>query len=172
MDIAYLSPNSIKIKGKQTTILVNPMDAKGKQTGDTTLLLGTLTTPEFFSPDTGVIFEGAGEYEVKGTKITGFRGGDEVMYTITLDGMSVFVGNATSAEKTKDKLHEHDAAIIFANEVLSQGVMGVLNANVFVFVGEKIDENAKAFGKEATMVNKYSVTKDKLPAEKEFVFLG
>jgi len=148
------------------------MDAKGKQAGDATLLTGTLTTPEFFSPDTGVVFEGAGEYEVKGTKITGFRGGEEVMYTVTLDGMSVFVGTVTSTEKVKDKLHEHDVAILFANDVLSQGVMGVLNANVFIFVGEKEDENAKAFGKEATKVSKYAVTKDKLPAEKEFVFLG
>lgn len=171
MEIAYLSEKNVRIKGKQVT-LVTQLSEKSKTPSDAVLLVGKETSPTFISEAVGVVFQGAGEYEIKGTKITGFKVEDEVMYTVQLDGISLFVGDVSSALKMKDKLHEHDVAICFANDLLSQNVMGVLNARVFLFVDGMAEENAKAFGKEFVPVNKYAITKDKLPAETEFVFLG
>jgi hypothetical protein len=173
MEIAFLPGNSIRIKGKQATLIVDPADTKGKVTGDAALLLGDSHTQHVFREDVGVVFQGAGEYEVKGVKITGFKAEGETMYTISVDGLSVFVGKVTSSIKAKDKLHEHDLAVLFADEVLPQATMGLINPNVILFYGEKAGENTKAFGKEdVSPVNKYVTTKDKLPQEKEFIVFG
>ncbi|HYK08796.1 MAG TPA: hypothetical protein VEW42_04840 [Candidatus Eisenbacteria bacterium] len=172
MEIAYLSEKNVKIKGKQVTLVTALPEGKNKVTSDAVLLLGAQRSSEFTHSELGIVFQGPGEYEVKGTKITGFKTGEEVMYTVNVDGMSLFVGNVSSAEKAKDTLHEHDVALLFADEVLSQATMGVLNARIIIFVDGMSLENAKAFDKEGAKVNKYAVTKDKIPAETEFVFLG
>ncbi len=172
MEISYITPTNVRIKGKQVTLVTNLPAGKSKTPADGSLLLGTEQSKEFFTEESGIIFQGPGEYEVKGTKITGFKIDEEVMYTVTMEGMAVFVGNVTSAVMFKEKLHEHDVAVLFANDVLSQTVMGVINARVLIFVGEKAEENAKAFDKPHAIVGKYVVTKDKLPQETEFIFLG
>lgn len=173
MEIAFLPGNSLRIKGKQATLIVDPSDPKGKVTGDGALLLGASQTPHVFREDVGVIFQGPGEYEVKGVKITGFKAEAELMYTINIDGLIVFVGKVSTSVKAKDKLHEHDVAVLFADEVLPQATMGLLNPRVILFYAEKAEENPKAFGKEAVApINKYVTTKDKLPQETEFVILG
>lgn len=172
MEIAYIAENILRLKGKQVTLLTNLSQGKSKTPSDGVLLLGKNRDTTFFREETGVIFQGPGEYEIKGTKITGFKVDEDVMFTVHMDGMSVFVGNISSSLKMKDKLHEHDIAVLFADEVLSQAVMGVLNASALIFTGEKSEENAKVFDKPMSVVGKYAVTKDKLPSETEFVFLG
>ena len=173
MEIAFLPGNGLKVKGKQATFVIDGTDPKGKTTSDAMLLLGTSSTKDLFKEDLGVVFQGPGEYEVKGIKITGFRAEGETMYTLSIDGLSVFIGKISSSIKAKDKLHEHDIAVLQADEVLPQATMGLLNPNVILFYGEKAAENTKSFGKEeVASVGKYVTTKDKLPAEKEFVVLG
>ena len=172
MEVAFINEKNLRIKGKQGVLTTNLPAGKGKLASDALLLLGMERTSSFTHEDSGVIIQGPGEYEIKGTKITGFKTDEEVMYTVTIDGLSVFVGNVTSATKTKDKLHEHNIAILFADDVLNQTVMGVLNADVLIFTGAKTEENAKAFDKTFQKIGKYAITKDKLPAETEFVFLG
>ncbi|HSD98858.1 MAG TPA: hypothetical protein VLB73_04155 [Patescibacteria group bacterium] len=169
MEIAY-SDGGLRIKGKQVTLATQL--GKSKTPTDAVILLGKNHATEFFSNDAGVVFQGAGEYEIKGTKVTGFKAGESAMYTIRLEGLSLFVGYVSGAVAMKDKLHEHDIAILLADDVLPESIMGILNARVVIFAGEKTAENAKAFEKEGATINKYAITKDKLPAETEFVFLG
>lgn len=173
MEIAFLNGNGLKMKGKQATLVVDLVDTKGKVAADATLLLGTSQTSVLFKEDLGVVFQGPGEYEVKGVKVTGFKAEGETMYTVTIDGMSVFVGKVTSSIKAKDKLHEHDIAVLLADDILTQATLGLLNPKAILFYGEKVTENTKSFGKEeVSPVAKYVTTKDKLPAETEFVILG
>ena len=172
MEITYIDEKNVRIKGKQVTLTTQLPAGKVKTPTDAVLLIGNNRSTEFFNQEAGVVFQGAGEYEVKGTKVTGFSAGEEVMFTVRLDGLSIFIGQVSGALLMKDKLHEHDIAVLIANDVLSEAVMSMLSARVFVFLGEKSDENAKAFEKSATKVGKYVVAKDKLPAETEFIFLG
>lgn len=171
MEIAYVDTTSIRIKGKQVLLLVNP-SAKNKVPVDATVLTGSQKLTTFFGNDSGVLFQGSGEYEVKGTKVTGFTSNNDAMYTVMIDGVSIFVGTVTAATAAKDKLHEHNVAVLFADSVLGQTTMGVLNPSVILFLGEQAEENAKTFGKEFQKVGKYATTKEKLPSETEFVFLG
>lgn len=170
MEIAYLSPVSVRIKGKQIALITNPESKK--QTADATLLLGTRSSSTFFTEDQGVVLQAPGEYEVKGTKITGFRIGEQVVYTVRIEGLSILVGNVSGVLGGKDTLHEHDIAVLIADDVLSQGIAGVINASVVIMSGEKAEENMKAFGKENGKMSKYAITRDKLPAEAEFILLG
>lgn len=172
MEISYIDEGAVRIKGKQVTLITKLLKNKSKNPTDAVLLLGTDRSTDFFDRDAGVIFEGAGEYEIKGTKVTGFKAGESVMYTIRLEGLTLFVGYASGAQAMKDKLHEHDIAVVLADDVLSEAVRGVLNAQVFLFAGEKLAESAKAFDKELTKVSKYAVTRDKLPTETTYIFLG
>lgn len=173
MEIAVVSPKSIKIKTKQSLLFAGEqLESKVKNPADATLLLGDTTSPHFFSEENGVVFQGAGEYEVKAVKITGSRIEKQVMYTISADGLSVFVGKVSTATLAKDKVHEHDVAVLEADEVVAQSVIGLLNASAIVLYGEKAQESAKAIGKEAATASKYAVTKDKLPSETEVTILA
>lgn len=173
MEIAVVSPKSIKIKTKQALLFAGEqLESKFKTPADATLILGNEPIPQFFSEENGVVMQGAGDYEVKAVKITGSRIEKQVMYTISADGLSVFVGKVSTATLAKDKVHEHDVAILDADETVAQSVVGLLNASAIVLYGEKADESAKAIGKEAATTNKYVVTKDKLPSETEVILLG
>ena len=169
MEISSIDPG-IRIKGKQ--IVLTTFIGKSKTPSDAVLLVGEEHVTTFFDRDSGVVFQGDGEYEVKGTKITGFSANGKSMYTVRLEGMSIFVGPVSGAMSMKDKLHEHDVVILLSDDVLSETVMGIFNAKVFLFYGEKAIDSMKAFEKTSPAVNKYVATKDKLPAETEFILLG
>lgn len=170
MEISYIDEKNVRLKGKQVSLTTQL--GKAKNPSDSVLLIGKEHSTEYMSKDSGVVFQGAGEYEIKGTKVTGFTAGDESMYTVRLDGLTIFVGPVSAALIMKDKLHEHDVVVLLADDILTEPVMAVFNARVFVLFGEKAQENMKAREKESPAVNKYVVTKDKLPTETEFVLLG
>ncbi|HXS14748.1 MAG TPA: hypothetical protein VN711_01350 [Candidatus Saccharimonadales bacterium] len=173
MEIAIQNGNTVRIKGKLASFLVNPDASKVKAPADGTLLMGDNKTSEFFQENLGVVFQGAGEYEVKGAKVTGVRVEADTVYTLSVDGVSVYAGKVSTTTKAKDKLHEHDMVLLEADEVLTQAIMGQLSPRVILFYGEKAAETVKSFGKEAVEVSsKYAVTKDKLPLETVFVLLG
>lgn len=170
MEISYIDGGNIRLKGKQVSLTTQL--GKAKNPSDCVLLLGTSHSTDYLDKDSGIVFQGAGEYEVKGTKVTGFLANGSAMYTVRLDGMSIFVGPVSGALAMKDKLHEHDVVVFLADDMLSETVMGIFNARALLFYGEKAAENVKALEKSASTVAKYVVTKDKLPAETEFVVLA
>ncbi len=173
MDVALISPDSVKIKTKQALFVVGSFDEKAKFAPNATLLLGNTQTTTLFSENYGVVFQGPGEYETKGVKVTGFQSENQTMYTVSADGLSIFVGKISSSLLSKDTLHEHDIAILSCDEIINQSIMGFLNAHVIIFYGEKTNECIKVIGKEVgSSVGKYAVVKEKLPSETEVVMLG
>ncbi len=71
------------------------------------------------------------------------------------------------------KLKEHNIVIVDCYDVGSATFITSLAQNVVIFYGEKASEVASSFGKEnVKQMNKYSSTKDKLPAEVETVLLA
>jgi L-ascorbate metabolism protein UlaG (beta-lactamase superfamily) len=102
MDITFLGSGCVKLNGKQVTIICDPFD---QQSG-----LGRVkATPEavlYSSPQrqeiSGMAIEGPGEYEIKGTLITGVparlhidaEGEKGTSYSVRMDGINVvFLGN-------------------------------------------------------------------------------
>ncbi|MGH7246179.1 MAG: hypothetical protein ACREGI_04570 [Candidatus Levyibacteriota bacterium] len=161
MEIALI-PQGVRIKTKQAQFLVDPVDAKAKNPVEATLLLDG-NGPLLF-PDYGVVLSGPGEYEVRGTKITGMRFDNTLFYDGSFDGVQTLITKTSSLAKAKD-LKEFDVAIFQADDTCDQAAIIALNPKVVIFHGPKAKECAALLGKEPQKTNKFVSTKDKLPEE-------
>lgn len=170
MEISYLSADSLKIKGKQITVLVNP-DTSVKTPADVSLFFNKPQNP-VKNPDVRLIIEGPGDYEVGGVKITGGYIGSSLYYNIIIDGVDMFTAKISSLKKAKEAVREYAVVLLQADSLLEQAVGTALNPSVFLFWGEQAVINAKALGKEdMASKSKFSITRDKLPNETEIVVL-
>src|SRR5258706_16105438 len=98
MDFAILTENGIRIKGKQSLILVDSSSTRAKAPADAILHLLSKNTPE----DQTLLIQGPGEYETKGTKITGARTDGEMWYEIIMEGVDILIARATTITRMKD----------------------------------------------------------------------
>lgn len=170
MDVTLLSPNSVRIKGKTVSFIVEPRDTKGKLTADAVITFDT--TPIDISGIEGarVTLAGAGDYEVGGVKMAGVKNNEASLYYINLDSMMLMVGKASTL-KSKEVVRDADIAVIFADSPVDTSLLATLNPRTVIFYGPQSQENIKLLGKETSASTKYSVTKDKLPAELEALLL-
>lgn len=171
MDITLLSPSAIKIKGKTVSFIVEPRDTKGKLAADAVLTFDATPIDILGIEGARVTIAGPGDYEVGGVKMAGLKNNDAAMYYISLDNMMVMVGKASTL-KSKELVRDADIAVIFADSPVDTSLLATLNPRTVIFYGPQAEENVKLLGKEATASSKYSVTKDKLPAELEAVLFS
>src|SRR5258708_7303992 len=168
MEITRVSEESIKIKGKQVSVLINPLPEKIKTGADIVVFFER--TPKAFDPAAveglKLVVEGPGEYEVGGAKIIGERHGDMYYYLISLDGLELIVAKGSTLATLKEFLREAQMACVFADMLINQSMIAALNASVLLFYGEKAEENVRALGKEdVDAVSKYAITREKIPSE-------
>lgn len=170
MEISVQSLNSLKIRGKQASVVINPQDKTAVY--NAAILIGNPTKSSLNLADGVVVIDGPGEYEAGGVKIGGTKVDDKTIYTISIDGVEVLVGDRDSLEKAYQKVKEHNVLLVHANSVGTVSFVSSLGMNALVFFGEHartvIDTLAKDEKKE---VAKYSITADKLPAETETILL-
>ncbi len=168
MEIALVSKNSLRIKGKNAVLAVDPSD---KSESNAALLLDKdLKGVSLAGSD--IVINGPGEYETGGIKITGIGQDESMVYSMNVDSVSVLVGKVTSLEKIHTKLKEVNILVVNCDNVLDASFLTALVTNVVIFYGEKSVEVCKAFGQEnAKALPKYATTIDKLPAEIETVIL-
>jgi hypothetical protein len=167
MEIALLTKSGLRIKGKQASLAIDPVD---KATYEAVLLLSK-TPDEVVNTDT-ILITGAGEYEIGGIKVSGMRSESDLLYSITVDGVEVLVGKLDVLEKMQHKLKEHKIVVVNCTTEAGASFITSLAENVVMFYGEKANEISASFGKENVKpMNKYSSTKDKLPTEVETVLL-
>jgi hypothetical protein len=168
MEIAILPQSSLRIKGKQATLGVDPHD---KAPYNATILLGE-TTETAKIADELVIINGHGEYEVAGIKMTGTRNDGKIHYSMHVDGIEILLGKINALDKMQHKLKEHNIVIVLCDEVGNASFLTSLATNVVIFYGQKAAEIAQAFGKDNMKTQpKFSVTRDKLPQEVETIIL-
>ena len=127
MEVTYLGMNCVRLTGKDISVLCDPFPKTSglgeiKLPNDVTLLsqdgLGLPQKP-------GMILDSPGEYEVKGTMITGIpaklhinhekEGDNSTIYAISIDGVRVaFLGNIAPEVKDKqlEALGEIDVLIL------------------------------------------------------------
>ena len=168
MEIALLPKSGLRIKGKQAVLAI---DSQDKAVYPAVLLMNK-TSEEVNKTDETVVIAGTGEYEVGGIKMSGIRVEGSTIYSMTVDGVSILLGNLNSLEKIHAKLQDHHIIVVNCNEVGNTSFITALVENVIIFSGEKAAEVVQGFGKEGVKnMNKYTVTKDKLPAEVETILL-
>ncbi len=168
MEIALLPKAGLRIKSKQVSLVV---DASDKVACDGLLLVGK--SPEGISSDDAVLIYGPGEYEIGGIKMTGMRAEADMLYSLNVDGIDILLGKLQALSKMQHKLKEYDIVVVLCDVIDNASFITSLASNVVVFYGEKAGEIASTFGKEnLKTVNKYQVTKEKLPAEVETILLA
>lgn len=170
MEVALVSPSCVRLRGKVVSFVVDPVSAKSKVQADAIILLQHRTT-DVLVEGSRLTMSGPGEYEISGVKITGVAAGESTSYFLTLDGVTVLLSKASTL-KGKESLRDVDVTVLLADELTDQAALTTVASGVALFYGEKAAENAKALGKEPQVMNKYVVTKDKLPAELEVVLLA
>lgn len=185
MEIALLSQNALRIKGKKATILVDVLDAQ-KTEANAYLFLNENALQAKADKDDLLVF-GPGDYEVVGTKIAAFSSNKELLYQITIDGMKVLLASSSAFVRMKEKINEQNIVVLFTNEVVDQSALTNAQPAVAICYGDKATEVSANLGKglnkkegeaetnpDASIkpVDKFVITAEKLPAELQIVLLG
>lgn len=169
MEIALLPKSGLRVKGKSATLAIDSIDASVYQA----VLLMNKKPDEVTKTGESVVISGTGEYEVGGIKMSGTRVDETTIFSMTVDGVAILIGNLSALEKVHNKLQDHNVVVVNCSEAGNASFVTSLTENVTVFYGEKASEVALAFGKEnVKSMNKYASTKDKLPAEVETILLA
>ena len=172
MDIVTLGKNSIKIKGKKVSFVVDPSEEMPKISSDAIILLDGLTNIDTSRvTDSRIIIEGPGGYEVGGAKISGASTSRGILYKLFIDDVVVILGRATDSKTEGFNLCQ--VAIVNTDNNFNESFVTTLEPKITVLYGDKKAESAKALGAEnINSSQKISITKDKLPEKMEVVVLG
>lgn len=169
MEITLLPQNALRIKGKQTVLLINPTDAS---TPHQAALYFTSQVSGKASADS-VTITGPGEYEIGGVKISGIKNKEGNVYSLNIEGIDMLVGDLGIVEKMQHKVKEHAIVLLQSASDSDASFVNGLATNVVLLYGEKAKDVIQKFAKEGVQeVNKYQITRDKLPQEIQTILLA
>ncbi len=169
MEITKLSINSLKIRGKQTSVVVNPQDKV--VTFEAAVIFNTSSSSLKLKPDILTI-DGPGEYEIGGLKITGVRYEDSVTYTFIVDEVRIGLIDNKTLAKFHAKLPDVNVLVVMVTSEDDLSISTNVANSAVLYMGDKAEEVINKYIKEGvSKSNKYTVTKDKLPTEVQQILL-
>lgn len=188
MEIRFLGNQTIYIKGRKESVLINPAEKTGSSKLNSRIIAFTNKDFDNLGLSTEkVILRGPGEYEIGGIEVQGINGGNgDTIYVFTVDGVTVGVfGELKEAlsDKKQEKISSLDTMLISIkkNESISDKLIldwaKKWGANYLIPVGfDEPNEDLIRFldkadteGKEG--VEFLKVEKDELPDGMEVVVL-
>jgi len=177
VEIILLSKNSIKIKGKNASLVVDPFIKMPKTNADAVVFLENPKEEEHDPMRVEghrVIINGPGEFEVGGIKIHGQKSEGKFVYSITLDNINIFLGKTSSLNKSHQEGRDYQMLILNVDSNLDQSLIAPFEANTIVLYGDRANEGGvKLLGKiEGEITKKFSAVREKLPTELQVVILG
>lgn len=172
MDISIIGENSIKIKGKNITFIIDPAKDMPKTSADAIVLLDGIGSADISRvTDSRIIINGPGGYEVGGAKISGTSTVKGILYRFSIDGINVILGK--TAESKADGFDECQVAVINTSGEFNESSITGLEPKIAVLYGGKKEEAAKALGAENVIpMPKITIAKDKLPEKMEVIVLA
>lgn len=172
MEVAAIGLSSVKLKGKNTSILINPSGDVNSQASAALLFQkGADNFPKI--EGLRLVISGAGEYEVGGVKVTGIASNDSLVFEGEMDGTRFVSGTSEGIEKASSKIDEAQVLIIDAGENFNPSIVSTLSPGVCIIYGSQSQAAAKALGKDnLSKTSKVAIKGDKLPEETEIVMLG
>lgn len=173
MEVTIVNKNTIRIKGKTASFIVDPDASIPKTSTDGVLFLSSdKGRQEGISKisDQRVVIEGPGSYEVGGVRITSQSLDDKNFYLLIVDGISIFMGKATGIEKQQEK-GSCNVLILNVDGEFKESMISAFEPNIALLYGEGAQNAVKILGKEYQVSSKFSQTADKLPAEMQVVLL-
>lgn len=163
-----LVADGLKLKGKQATISIN--STKDLSSYQAFLSLHKLDS---LPASNMVMIDGSGEYEVAGVKISGVSAEQEIVYTLTIDSIVLTVGTLSALEKLHSKLPESAILVVNAEADGNPSFVSSVATSVVLFTGlfgKSVGEKVAKTGLQ--IMNKYTVTADKLPTELQTILLS
>lgn len=172
MEISLLSQDCIKIKGKSSSVVIDPSTLRTKTPTDAVLML---KDSEFNTPKVEnfrVLIKGPGEYEFSGMRVQVV----DHIYDFFVDGIKIILGRTSELERIKGEMKEHDIALLHADSSFDQSLITTIEPRIAIFYGG----NAKSALKSCLgptraavkPVSKFLTKKESLPEEMEMVLLG
>ncbi|MBV8195053.1 MAG: MBL fold metallo-hydrolase [Candidatus Dormibacteraeota bacterium] len=110
MEITYHGLSSVRLRGRETTVLIDPPQSQlpGLARGGSGLVVRTEggTDPEKLRPQEGNTQEvsGAGEFEVRGVSIFGFPADGVTVMRVTIDDVIVVSAGRLHRQLTEDEI--------------------------------------------------------------------
>jgi L-ascorbate metabolism protein UlaG (beta-lactamase superfamily) len=187
MDITYLGHSSFRVRGKIATVVTDPFESDRSGLKFPKHVEADVVTVSHHDALTAIegspfLVNGAGEYEIKGVGVVGIdrASGGNTIYRIEIDGVSIVhlgdLNHSLSAGEV-DELDGVDILMFRSVAVArrfdaSQAVQVINDIEPTIVIPMQyasLDEFLKEIGKEGTApVAKFTITKDKLPAEMQW----
>lgn len=173
MDIVLLDQKAIRIKGKNSAIVIDPNTSTQKVEVSAIIMLeDSADFSDKKIEGSRITVKGPGEYEIGGAKISGIKVGEKLVVRIDIDGVKVLVGSGASIEKISDKIDASDVVVINSDSEFNNSFIMSLEPKVVLLYGQRKEETAKTLGSEtAEKVSKFSTTLEKLPSELQILIL-
>ncbi len=173
MDVVVLGKNTLRVKGKNSSIIINPSQSTNKTEADAVLVLNSY---EDYSDKKiegfRIVIKGSGEYEIGGAKISAIRADERLVAKLDVDGIKILISNGISLEKVQDKVDECDILLINADSDFNHSVVTSFEPSIVLIYGEKSEDVIKSLGKNGSeKVTKFSTTLEKLPSEMQVYLL-
>ena len=174
MDIVLLGSKSLKLKGKRSTIVVNPTAQLQKTEAEAILLLDNYEDQSFSKIEgQRIVIDGPGEYEVSGIKISATKANGGIVYLADIDNVKVLIGQGNSIERIYDKVGNCNIVVVDSDKEFDYGILPKIEPSVILIYGEKKEEVGKSLGKvDVPKISKFSVSAEKLPEDLQVLLLG
>ncbi len=171
MDISIIGENSIRLKGKLATFIVDPSSDMPKTSADAIILLNNISSIDTSRVvDSRITIAGSGEYEIGGTKISAVSAPNGILYKFFIDNISIILGR--TAEFKAEGFSACQVRVINADSEFNESFVTALEPKITVLYGSRKQEAAKTLGAEnVSPISKITVTKDKLPEKMEIIVL-
>ena len=172
VDVSLLSKDSIKIKGKNSSFVIDPMAQIQEIAADAIVFLKDIEDEPAVGrvTDYRVIIKGAGEYEVSGTRILGTKSDGNFLYSLSVDGISILLARTCGFAKTQET-GDYNILILNVDCDFKDTMVTSFSPSAVILYGEKAADAVGSLGEKASKSQKFSVSADKLPLEMQVVLL-
>ena len=132
MEVSYLGKNSVRIASRAVTFVSDPQAGAGKKsTADVSLITAGVNDAA-----AGLVIDCPGEYEVKGTMITGLPVGEGTAYVIQGDSSTVGILSDTTETLSAEALEQLSELDVLFISAAGYELIGKLEPKYVVPLGE------------------------------------
>jgi len=172
MDVAILDKESIRIRGKNSSFVIDPGVKIQKVSADAIAFLKDTGIDAGVSrvTDFRVIIKGCGEYEVGGVRILVTKSDGNLLYSLSVDGISILLARTSGLSKTQEA-GEYNILVLNVDCEFKDTMVTGFSPSTVLLYGDKSSEALKMLGEKASKSQKFSVSADKLPTEMQVVLL-
>lgn len=169
MEISIVDSDSVKIKGKTASFIVNPTKSSDDYHGAFYLTTDSAKEPLFGQ---GIAIDSPGEYEIGGVKIKGSQKETGMIYTLSVDGINLIIGSLSTLEKVQGKFQDLSIACVNVDSQTDPSFMSGYASNYIIYFGKNASELCTTFLKGEVEKQSRFVSPKELPQEMQIILLA